>query len=138
MKKIIIILSMPFIFLLSGCGQQLDVTVWNASGIESYANQWIAITANWSDGGNRNLYPYTSAVDENNLDATNSVSFKAPENSKLTVMCNGQYYTADSTGNTTLTVFATDPYSQSLYGGFMDPGHWYAAAYKNAIVIYKK
>lgn len=140
-KKFLFFIFLIFIY---GCGQEFDVTVYNKSGITySGTNDptWIAISSSLKniDGTNTTFMPSGVALSENNIDATNSTTFKARENETLSVYANGYEYTYDTNGNTSgVKDFEIKAVEQVLYGEFLNEPHWYAAVYKDNIVIYKK
>ncbi|MCX7698135.1 MAG: hypothetical protein N2114_01550 [Candidatus Goldbacteria bacterium] len=135
-----------FIFLIFfyGCGQEFDVTIYNKSGIvySGYNDvTWIAISAGIKniDGTNITFLPSGVAMSENDVNATNSITLRARENETLSVHANGYEYIYDGSGNTTgVSAFEIDTVEQVLYGEFLSEPRWYAAVYKDNIVIYKK
>lgn len=136
MKKLILSAVIIFVALLFyGCGQKVDVTVYN-TGWPIGGAQWLVTSASWN-GGSMNQ-PFTGrAYDLSGLAANNSFTFEARENDNLVITANGQQYQIDTSGNTTL-VDAEFNTGTTLYGGFLDTAHWYAAVYMDAIVIYKQ
>ncbi len=140
-KKILVFILLISIF---GCGQEFDVTVYNKSGItySGYTDPtWIAISVSLKniDGTNITFLPSGVALSENDVNATNSTTFKARENETLSVYANGNEYTYDGGGNTNgVKTFEVKAVEQVLYGEFLSDPHWYAAVYKDNIVIYKK
>lgn len=138
MKKIVFIPAIiSVVILLSGCGNDLKVTVYNASGVVSVGLQYIAIDAN--TGAHDQWFVATdTATSSDNIDSNNSFVFTAKENDTLNVSANGQKY--DSTGNTAngVTAFQVPASTQVLYGGFLDNPQWYAAVNLQSVVIYKK
>jgi|GEM_PF-1597331 hypothetical protein len=144
-KKFILFICFSVTLLIfSGCGQEFDVTVYNKSGIVYSGTTdptYIAISAGLKniDGTNVTFLPSGVALSENDVNATNSTTFKARENETLNVYANGYEYSYDSSGNTTgISAFEISPVQQVLYGEFLSEPHWYAAVYKDNIVIYKK
>lgn len=140
-KKFLVFIFLIFIY---GCGQEFDVTVYNKSGI-TYSGTtdptWITISSSLKniDGTNITFMPSGVALSENNVNATNSITFKARENETLSVYANGREYTYDASGNTNgVKDFEIKAVEQILYGEFLSEPHWYAAVYKDNIVIYKK
>ncbi|MCX8093921.1 MAG: hypothetical protein N3E50_07150 [Candidatus Goldbacteria bacterium] len=140
-KKFLIFIFLIFFY---GCGQEFDVTIYNKSGIaySGYTDlTWIAISAGIKniDGTNTTFLPSGVAMSENDVNATNSITLRARENETLSVYANGYEYTYDGSGNTTgVSAFEIDTVEQVLYGEFLSEPHWYAAVYKDNIVIYKK
>jgi uncharacterized protein YxeA len=139
MKKMFYLITIIVIILLtSGCGNDLKVTVYNATGLVQFQQQYIALNAHtehhdqWFDAE-------TTAGSADDLDSTNSFSFTAKENDTLTVGANGQKY-PDTSGNTAEAVVAFQiPVStQVLYGGFLDNPNWYAAVNLQSVIIYRK
>ena len=137
MKNIIIILALTVSgLLLSGCGQDLDVTVYNATGITS-ASGWVAIDANTNDSAQW-IEPTGTALSDINCDATNSFTYKAKENATLNIGGNGQYATVDSLGAVTMHSFTLPNGTQILYGDLLSTPHWYAAVNMQSVIFYKK
>ncbi|HPD18636.1 MAG TPA: hypothetical protein PLF61_03115 [Candidatus Goldiibacteriota bacterium] len=143
MKKRIFLLSIIMI-LLCGCGQEFDVTVYNKSGITFSGTTdptWIAINSSLKnvDGTDITFFPSGVALSEADVNPTNSVTFKAKENQTLSIHANGNEYTYDSNGNTSgIKTFEIKTIEQVLYGEFLSEPHWYAAVYKDNVIIYKK
>lgn len=140
-KQFLIFILLIFIY---SCGQEFDVTVYNKSDI-TYSGisdpTWIAISSGIKnvDGTNITFLPQSVALSENDINATNSITFKARENETLSVYANGNEYTYDGSGNTSgVQSFEITTVEQVLYGEFLSEPHWYAAVYKDNIVIYKK
>jgi hypothetical protein len=121
--------------LITACGNNLQITVYNANPM--FGLEWVAINAHtehhdqWCD-------PSGYALKFDECDASNSITFESPENDTLHVAANGKYYTVDGTGNTTLTDFTVDDTTQLLYGGFLEQPHWYAEVNLKSVIIYKK
>ena len=142
MKKtaIIAIIFILFVFLFAGCGQKMDVTVYNTTGITQLAQQYVQMSA-WLDqdqGSNYTQIPTGDAKTEAYCDDTNSFTIKAKENQTLSVYSQGYYYQSDSSGNTSLVHFEDTTVTKTLTGGMLSTPHWYAAIYLNNIVIYEK
>lgn len=139
MKKFLFLAAIiPAIFLFSGCGQEMDVTVYNATGITS-ANGSIAINGH-TDKVDMWGTPSTYALSADDVNSTNSISFKAKESDTLSVSANGYICTAvDATGMcTAVQSFYVGPSEQVIYGSFMEDAHWYAAINMGSIVFFKK
>jgi len=144
MKKFLILFLTAFIFsiLFAGCGQNVQVTVWNNSGVVPiYAGQWLAGTLASNTGQNRTQTFLESAdnitdASDVALDDYNSFTVTLKENANITVTDNGYYYANGVTGSGA-TAFSNTA-SQTIYGGFPDAPHWYAACYINSVVIYKQ
>ncbi len=127
---IIVILA---VLIITGCGQQLPITVYNSIPIAGA--QQIAINAN--TGGNDQWFaPTTYALNSDGCNATNSVSFNGNENDTLTVGASG-YVFVDST-DTSVTAFYLTPTAQVIYGEFMSTPHWYAEVNLGSVIFYKK
>ena len=138
MRKIALFLaSLIVVMILSGCGQDLTVTVYNHSGIVSYYNEWIVMNAS-TERYNGGITALRSTDFDTDVNDTNSFTFQAKENDTLAINANGQYYVTDSSGNTTLTTFTVSPVTQKLSGGFPDAPKWFAAVYLDNVVIYRK
>lgn len=141
MKKIAALIMLLFaVLFIAGCGQDVEVTIYNASGVYGYANQYILIEAR---GDHLDQWKYAADVahDDSELNEDNSFTVKMKENSTLEVEAEGQYYTVDGNGNTSLTKFNTNEngtFSATIYGGFPSAPKWYAACYKDGVTIYKK
>jgi hypothetical protein len=140
-KSFLIFILLIFFY---GCGQEFDVTVYNKSGIASSGTTdptWIAISSSLKniDGTDVTFFPSGIAFSENDVNPTNSVTFKAKENETLSIHANGNEYTYDSNGNTNgIKSFEIKTVEQVLYGEFLSEPHWYAAVYKDNVIIYKK
>lgn len=144
MKKLLLITAiLSVVFLFSGCGQEMDVTIYNTSGV-TYSGigdqTYIQITADISnlDGTNITFFPSGVALTDSECDATNSYTITGKENETLHLYAKGYRYNVDSSGNTTLVDFYVDPVNKILYGSFLEAPRWYAAVFTNSIVIYKK
>ncbi|MCE5299691.1 MAG: lipoprotein [Spirochaetia bacterium] len=137
MKKIkSIIPAIVLTAMLSGCSQEIKVTVYNATGVTS-DNGWIAMNAD--TGSHNEWFEATSAAySEADVDETNSFSFTAKENDTLTVQANGQYYTVASGGGVTTTDFDIPSSTQVLYGEFLGDPQWFASVNMESVVIFKK
>jgi len=126
-----------FIFLLSGCGQSLQVTVWNDSGVVPSLNgQWLAGTLTPNTGTTTSQVFLETATSDSSLDGNSSFTVTLKENANITVTDNGYYYPngVTTSGATSFMNTAT----QTIYGGFPNPPHWYASCFINAVVIYKQ
>ena len=137
-KKLKLLLLLIMLIFLYGCGQEVNVTVYNHSGVTPYVDQYIGITASWENGGSRSFFPTDSASSDSEINENNSISFKVKENSQLSVNAWGQYYETDACGNTSLVSIDLGPEVVTVYGGFPDPPSWYVAVFLNEIFIYKK
>ncbi len=136
MKKFLLIaVIISAIFLFSGCGQEMDVTVYNA--VPLWGAQWIAINGH-TEHHDQWFWPYDYARKYDECDNSNSVTFKGKENENLNVCANGQIYEIDAGGNTSLADFSVPVASQLLYGGFLETAHWYAEVNLTSVIIYKK
>ncbi len=137
MKKYLVLIILLTAILFCGCGQELDVTVYNASGISSYAEQYVLIELR---SGHVDMWKNadTYAKNESEIDENNSFTVKLKENDTIYVEAEGQYYVEDSGGNTSLVEFDTGTFSTTIYGGFLEAPSWYAACYKDSVTIYKK
>ncbi len=144
MKKSLFLIGtiLIFIFLFSGCGQNIQVTVWNNSGIVPYySGEWIDATISSNTGVTRSQEFLETAVNTTGstdvpLDNNNSFTVTLKENANITVTDNGYYY-ANGVSTTTAIQFSNTA-SQTIYGGFPDSPHWYAACFLNSVIIYKQ
>ncbi len=137
MKKYLVSMILLASVLFCGCGQELNVTVYNASGISSYSEQYVLIELR-SDHVDMWQTVDTYAKNESEIDENNSFTVKLKENDTIYVEAEGEYYVEDSAGNTSLVEFDTGISSATIYGGFMEAPSWYAACYKDGVTIYKK
>lgn len=135
MKKIQLLTFVLIIFLFFGCGQEVNVTVYNATGINS-SYGWIAINIHSEDNDNWFL-PTDFAKNDSECNETNSLTIKLKENKTISVAANGQYYDL-SQPTPVLTNFEVEKSTATIYGGFPDAPHWYAAVNKESVIIYKK
>ncbi len=136
MKKItVLIIFSSIILFFYGCGQDLNVTVYNATGINSSIG-WIAININ-SENNDNWFTPTDYANNDSECDANNSITIKLKENSNISVNANGQYYDL-SQPTPVLTKFEVPAATATIYGGFPEPPHWYAAVNLESVIIYKK
>jgi len=135
-KLLLIIFSVIILFLLFGCGQEVNVTVYNATGIPVVAGEWIAINIH-SENNDNWFLPTTYAKNDTECDKNNSLTIKLKENSTISVGANGKYY--DLSQPTPVLTDLTVPVSTAtVYGGFPDPPAWYAAVNMKSVLIYKK
>ena len=134
-KTALIIFSLLILFIISGCGQQMDVTVYNANPM--YGAEWIAINAH-TTGHDQWLDPTGFADQASECDSTNSMTFKGNENEPLAVSANGMMYNTDANGNTTLVAFSVPVTSQTLYSEFLSQPHWYAEVNLQSVIFFKK
>jgi len=139
MKKSLafLLLVSASLFILTGCGQDLNVTILNRSGISNHGYSWISIHAH-TERFNKTLIPDGYAASDEDITPGNSYSFKAKENDTLQVNANGQTAEVDSDGNVTYTDFVVETQSATLFGGFPDSPDWFAAVYLNEVIIYRK
>lgn len=137
MKKLLLItFSVIILFLFFGCGQEVNVTVYNATGIMSATGEWIAININ-SESNDNWFLPSTYAKNDTECDKNNSLTIKLKENSTISVGANGQRYDL-SQSPPVLTDFKVPVSTATIYGGFPDPPSWYAAVNMESVLIYKK
>ncbi len=134
-KKLVFSLCLFIIFLFYGCGQELNVTVYNATGINS-SYGWVAININ-SENNNNWFLPTEYAKNDSECNEKNSLTIKLKENNTIKVAANGQYYDM-SQPTPVLTDFEVPESTATVYGGFPDPPRWYAAVNKESVIIYKK
>ncbi len=140
MEKIraLFFLALASLFLFTGCGQDLNVTVINRSSISwNGSGDYIWINVN-TERFNKSFLPTESAMDDKDINSNNSFSFKAKENDTITINTNGKMYQVDGDGNTTLVDFESKIATATLFGGFPDAPDWYAGCYYNEIIIYRK
>lgn len=139
MKKLFAVLALATIvsFILSGCGQDLNVTVYNATGITYPYTGWVAIEAH-TEGNSQWLDAVSSCNDETGVDQYNSMTFRVKENSTLEIGGNGEQWETDSNGDLVKTPITLPTGSATLYGGFPDAPEWFASVNLDSVVIYKK
>ena len=137
MKKTAIILAMFLsVFIMTGCGQEMDVTIYNATGINS-TNGWIAINAH-TQANDEWILPTNYATSDEDCDSTNSFTYKVKENDILEIGGNGVLYIDDGSGNISESEFTLPTGEKTLYGDLLSTPHWYAAVNMDSIVFYKK
>ena len=135
MKNTAVILALlSAIFFISGCGQQVDITVYNDNPI--FGAEWVAINTH-SEHNDQTFWPNSFATRAEDCDSTNSITFKAPENDTLIVSANGQLYASGVTSSS-LTAFSISPVSQLIYGGLFEDTHWYGEVNLTSVIFYKK
>jgi hypothetical protein len=138
MKKLLLYSGIiSSLLLFSGCGQDVNMTVYNHSNVVPYLSEYIGITANYEGGGSISFFPTTSASSDNGVTADNSVVFKVKENKQVDIKAFGQYYVTDSSGNTSLAAISLTT-SATVYGGFPTAPAWYAAIFVDGITVYHK
>jgi hypothetical protein len=136
MKKFLLIAAIfAFILMFYGCGQNLDITVYNAVPVAGA--QWIMINGH-TEHHDQWMGPTSFADKSDECDNTNSMSFQSPENDTLHVAANGERYVIDSTGNTTIQSYTVPDTTQVLYGGLLEQPHWYAEVNLTSVIIFKK
>jgi hypothetical protein len=138
MKKLLlcagIILSMS---LFTGCGQDVNMTVYNHSGVVPYLGEYIGITADYEGGGAISFLPTTSTLSDDGVTTDNSIVFKVKENKQVGIKAFGAYYVTDSSGNTSLAAISLTT-TATVYGGFPTAPAWYAAVFVDGITVYHK
>ncbi len=137
-KAVVASIIVIFMLLFSGCGQELKITVYNATGYSTASSGWVAINAH-SESFDQWILPTTYAVSDAYCDANNSYTFTAKENDTIEIGGNGAEYTFDSTGN----VIGQNPFTlpngtKTIYGDFLSTPTWYAAVNMESIIFYKK
>jgi uncharacterized protein YceK len=136
MKKIaLIIIVLTVGFILSGCGQTLNFTVYNATGVTNYGGGWVAIDID-SEGQAQWLLATGTALTETDCNSTNSLSVKVKENDTVSIGGNGEYSTDGTPA--TLTTFTLPKGQKTVYGGFLDQPAWYAAVNMDSVIFYTK
>ena len=134
MKKTsaLITISLAVIFIFSGCGQDVNLTVYNATGITS-ASGWLAISVK-SEYNSDWFFPTSYAANETYCSPSNSYTVKLKENTSVTVGGNGIVYDGEG-GESEITL----PIGNVLlYGGLTGAPAWYAAVNLESVVFYKK
>ncbi len=136
MKKITILFIVSLmIFFFYGCGQDVNVTVYNSTGINS-STGWIAINVN-SENNDNWFEPTDYANNDSDCGPDNSITIKIKENSTIKVTANGYYYDY-SQPTPVLTSFEVQTSTATIYGGFPEPPNWYASVNLESVIIYKK
>lgn len=131
--SVVLLLSL---FIMSGCGQEMDVTVYNATGISS-SGGWLAINVH-APGNDQWVLPIDYALSDEECDSTNSFTFKAKENDNIEIGGNGATFVDDGSGNISEQEFTLPEGEKIIYGEFLATPHWYAAVNMESIVFYKK
>lgn len=134
MKKtsIMLIISAISIFLFAGCGQDVNLTVYNATGITS-ASGTLAISVK-SDSNSDWFFPTSYAANETYCSPSNSYTVKLKENTTVTVGGNGVIF-QEGGGESEITLPIG---TVLLYGGLTGAPAWYAAVNLESVVFYKK
>lgn len=134
MKKIITVVLTALIasFIFTGCGQDLNLTVYNATGITS-ATGALAISIK-SDYNSNWFFPTSYAADETYCTPSNSYTVKLKENTEVTVGGNGVLYEEEG-GESEFTLPIG---TVLLYGGLTSAPAWYASVNMESVVFYTK
>lgn len=135
MKKasVIILAAIISSFLFTGCGQDLNLTVYNSTGV-SAATGWVAINVA-SENNNNWFFPTTYALDESQCTSSNSTTLKLKENTTVTISGNGINFGEGDGADTSFTLPTGEV---TLYGGLTGVPAWYASVNMNTVVFYKK
>ncbi|HDQ25607.1 MAG TPA: hypothetical protein ENN43_02545 [bacterium] len=137
MKKAGIILLSVFIAVMAaGCGQEMNLTVYNSTGIVSGGEQYVVLHASW-DGGQKWYPTSTHALDDSYVNEKNSFTVKVKEHDTVRVSAEGAYY-KDETTLVTFDLDSKGDFTQVVYGGFLEAPSWYAAVNLESVVFYKK
>jgi len=125
MKKLVLVAAiLSVIFLFCGCGQELDFTVYNCGVNVGSPGEWLHVIIEWEDGGSSSFYPTSRALTLDDINLTNSYSFKVKEDSTVRITGGGIGIKADAVGVTTLASYSIGDTSQVVYGGFLETPHW--------------
>ena len=84
-KYAVILIAVLAMILTAGCGQEMQVTVYNCGVNVSAADEWLHVIINWEDGGSASFYPSSRALGESQISALNSYTFNVRENKEVTV-----------------------------------------------------
>jgi hypothetical protein len=134
MKKTILFAGMfASIFMFYGCGQELNLTVYNDTGILPTSETYCAARVEWEGGTQSHTFSGTGT----DISASNSFTVQIKEGSEATVYGYGYYYEEDSGGRTTVASYLQTGV-QSVYGGYLEAPNWYACLYMDKVLIYKK
>src|ERR1035437_86921 len=130
----VIFVLLSAIFFISGCGQQVDISVYNSTAI--FGAEWVAINTH-TEHHDQWFWPNSYATRAEDCDSTNSITFKAPESDTLIVSANGQMYASGVTASG-LANFNVPSSSQLIYGGLLEDTHWYGEVNLTSVIFYKK
>ncbi len=132
-KTLFAMTAIVFTVFAAGCGQDINLTVYNDTGITPYALAYCGARVETDDATTNKLFTGTGNVPENG----NSFSIQVKEGRTVNIYGYGYYYQADSNGNTTLQTYSRSATAQ-VYGGYLESPNWYAALFMDKILIYKK
>jgi hypothetical protein len=135
-KNLLSLIAISSIILFTGCGQDLNLTVYNATGLQ-YPYAWMAINVN-SENNDNWFEPTQYCDNDTQVNEFNSLTIKLKENSSINIGGNGVTYEDDGSGGTTTTDFTLPKGQATLYGGFPDAPEWFAAVNLESVTIYKK
>jgi len=139
MKKVLFLTVMAAaMFILAGCGQDVNFTVYNHSGIVPSGNQYIGITVEADGTDSLSFFPTQNALSDSEITDGNSRVIKVKESKTVSVNAWGQVFVTGTEGELTTESFEIGPQTAVVYGGFPSAPDWYAAVFMNEITIYKK
>lgn len=137
MKKIAIIAATAAVLsFFCGCGgQDINMTVYNDTGILPTAETYCGARVEWDKGTTAQLFSGSG----NDVTSSNSFTVQVKEGYSVKVIGYGTYYTVidAAVGNTKLASYAQTA-TASVYGGYMEAANWYACLYLDKVLIYKK
>ncbi|MFP4465902.1 MAG: hypothetical protein ACLFP1_02520 [Candidatus Goldiibacteriota bacterium] len=136
MKQIVLLLG-SIIFLFTGCGQDVQLTVYNSTNVTS-ANGWV-----WLQMASDSIEQRHAATDNadtvEQLNESNSFTVKIKENEIVNVHIEGGVYTRDSEGTVTGSdEFEADSSPFTVFGGFPDAPRWFASANKESVIVFRR
>jgi len=139
MKKVLfLILAAVTAFVLSGCGQDVNVTVYNHSGVVPSGDQYIGITVEADGSDSLSFFPTENSLSDGEITEGSSRVLKVKEGKTVSVNAWGQYFVTGADDSLSLETFEVGPQTAVVYGGFPSAPDWYAAVFMNEITIYKK
>lgn len=134
MKKILAFSIFLFsAVLFSGCGQDINLTVYNDTGIVPGSETYCGARVEWNNGTEAHLFSGSG----NSISDSNSFSVTVKEGYDVTVIGYGWYIVSDSSGNTSAASYEQSA-SANVYGSYLDSKKWYACLYMDKVLIYNK
>lgn len=134
MKKAAIIIALIAAMLIfSGCGQDINLTIYNDTGITPGAETYCGARVEWEQGTTAKLFSGSG----NDITSSNSFVVQVKEGYDVTVIGYGVYYVEDASGNTSLASYVESS-TATVYGGYLEANNWYACLYMDKVLIYKK
>jgi len=136
MKRMVLLLAV-FLMIFAGCGQDVQFTVYNSTGINSASGLiWLHMSSDSIEKWH-SATTYADTIEQ--LDETNSFTVKIKENETVNVHVEGKVYVRDSEGIVTgYDEFSADSSPVTVFGGFPDAPRWFASANKESIIVFRR